>query len=341
MGQTLKMNPAYTCVAVNKNRLHIRAGPWSGPIYHIEDTDADGILGMIAEKLTGTFSVNELLDGFTNEQCEQILSVLNELRDENFVLDTEASLTSAETTGYVSIADQFSETAFDRLENDQLLVINFGAIGQMVVDDIVRCGVQQINYIAGSQEDNLSIPELDGVEGYGLDDIELLIEASDFVIYTEDEPHPNVTRRVNERCAETGTEWTSGRVIGFDGFVGPTVVPGETACYNCFRQRMFANIESPDAYEAMMNVEPSRSIVPSFARIVAGELTLDVLNHLTNGRAFSLGRIIHHDFRNLSVESNDVLRLPRCDVCQEIPDGLGHQEHVTMDQIVEEVLEND
>ena len=72
------------------------------------------------------------------------------------------------------------------------------------------------------------------------------VAGSDFAIGCVDQGMSNVMYRLNRACLQAGVRWTSGSVSAFEGIVGPTVTPFETACYLCYRMRAVACTENPE-----------------------------------------------------------------------------------------------
>src|SRR5262249_33853680 len=64
-----------------------------------------------------------------------------------------------------------------------------------------------------------------------------IVAGSDFVIGCVDQSRSNVMYRLNRACLQAGIRWCAGSVSGFEGIVGPTVTPFESACYLCYRMR--------------------------------------------------------------------------------------------------------
>lgn len=110
-----------------------------------------------------------------------------------------------------------------------------------------------------------------------------------------------------------------GQIRGFDGIIGPAIFPGETACYECFHERMLSNIPNIGGYRALEYEKEENSLatasLPMFSRAVAGYLSLDVLYLLSYGIGYTSGRVVTVNSLDLSTEVNEVLKLPRCDAC--------------------------
>jgi ribosomal protein S12 methylthiotransferase accessory factor len=115
----------------------------------------------------------------------------------------------------------------------------------------------------------------------------------------------------------------SGHLDGLDAVIGPAVVPGETACWNCCRLRRLANSLHPSeerALQASLLAERprrrARTHLSPTAGLLGHALALAALDLCVAPRAAPLaGRILVRNLLDLSTSVHAVLRLPSCDVC--------------------------
>ncbi|WP_437752997.1 TOMM precursor leader peptide-binding protein [Sorangium sp. So ce1389] len=115
----------------------------------------------------------------------------------------------------------------------------------------------------------------------------------------------------------------SAHLDGLDAVIGPAVVPGETACWNCYRLRRLATsrrAEADHAVQAALLAErPGRRArtylapVPAF---LGHAVALAAVELLVRRRASRLaGRFLVQNLVNAEVSSHAVLRMPWCPVC--------------------------
>lgn len=126
----------------------------------------------------------------------------------------------------------------------------------------------------------------------------------------------------NRRCLDDRTTWLA--LLPCDGRVapvGPLFVPGETACYDCFRIRR----ASTSGYaEEFWSLEGSPGEAPDalpLRRAVAGIAGWLVLRWLV-GRDASLPGVVHalEIGSSLTVAAHHVWRVPRCPSCSDAAD---------------------
>lgn len=110
---------------------------------------------------------------------------------------------------------------------------------------------------------------------------------------------------------------------GLDAVIGPAVVPGETACWNCCRLRRLANsdqILADHALHASLLAERpgrrARTYLSPTAGLLGHALARAALGLLVEPRASPLaGRLLVRSLVKLTTSLHPVLRLPWCDVC--------------------------
>jgi ribosomal protein S12 methylthiotransferase accessory factor len=132
---------------------------------------------------------------------------------------------------------------------------------------------------------------------------------------------------------EAGLTSIFASLVGLEAFVGPVVVPGKTACWNCFRLRLLANAEQPKAAHAVQEWARQRrfrsyqraGLAPA-APLVGHLLALEALK-LISGYAPSqlIGCVLIQDLLTLEGHRHAVMPMPRCAVCGGAK-ALGHDE---------------
>jgi bacteriocin biosynthesis cyclodehydratase domain-containing protein len=123
----------------------------------------------------------------------------------------------------------------------------------------------------------------------------------------------------NRRCLRESTPWLA--VLPCDGRVapvGPLFVPGETACYDCFRIRRASTCGYAEEF---WSLEASPAEAPDalpVRRAVAGIASWLVLRWLV-GQDPSLPGVVHvfEVGSSLTLAVHHVWRVPRCPSCSE------------------------
>lgn len=335
----LRVNPAVVLVAEGPDKIHFRAGPWSGPMSTLRDRDGDGALEDLVAFLTGDQRTDEYLATLEPEARAQVSAILSQLLDKNLVQPQNSGDAPTHAAGYVPLNRWSDAATYERVRSTSVLIVSTGRIGEMVRDDLIEYGVEDVRTLdvigdAGSDDRTQSV---------ALDDLPDALEDVDLMVYAGDRPYPDLLERLNRQALEAGTEWVSGQVIGFDGIVGPFVYPEYTACYNCFKERLYASLSDPDSYRTVERARNASTIgtLPNFARVVAGLLVTEAVTYLATGVGFTAGRVIQYDFHDLSVETDEVLQLPRCADCGISPVADADQSGTKIEQVVDDIVLED
>jgi bacteriocin biosynthesis cyclodehydratase domain-containing protein len=123
----------------------------------------------------------------------------------------------------------------------------------------------------------------------------------------------------NETALRTGAPWLA--VLPFDGrfaAIGPLFVPGETACYECYRIRRASNLAYPEEFWALER-EPRRAPnAPALVSTVAGLAAIVAVRWLVERDASLPGILVALELGGLpTLTAHHVYRVPRCPACSD------------------------
>lgn len=334
------VNPAFVPVTVDENTVHLRAGPWDGAKYTIDDDDEEGRLAAFVRALDGDTHVSDVLARF--DAPGELEEFLRHLYRKNVVIDAADSAVDRRLHGHLTLSQETSRGDADRLRESSVLVVGGGRMAEGVAADLADAGVGEVTYGGVGERGRRPFEGDDRVTGSDAD-LDDLVAAADFAVAAVDHHRAALLDELNRTAVRTATPWMVGRVQGIDGQVGPLVVPGETSCYDCFRTRRLTNLDDPerfDGYErqgADSPGEPLGSFAP-YGRVVGGYVALDAINYLASGYGLTAGRLMNVDLATFEVDVNEVLRLPRCDVCgideDETPE---HDEYLTVQNLLDDL----
>jgi bacteriocin biosynthesis cyclodehydratase domain-containing protein len=144
--------------------------------------------------------------------------------------------------------------------------------------------------------------------------------ALDCVVATSDFGGAVLMRQWNEFAVEHRHAFFPVVLQDLIGYIGPLVVPGETACYECLRGRQNANFEDPASRRAAESSAYAGQAVAGAHPIMAsvlGELAAFELIKLYGLRRplWRPGTLVEVGFLASRTTSRTVLKLPRCPVC--------------------------
>jgi bacteriocin biosynthesis cyclodehydratase domain-containing protein len=152
----------------------------------------------------------------------------------------------------------------------------------------------------------------------GEDALLVALDGADLLVVCPEHPRVSLLRLVNRVCLERHLTWTSARTLGARVEVGPTVVPGDTACHACYEQRRQSNdptyLEGAERAErlALADADTGRLAVDVADGILAAE-ALKLLGGFS--RPITYGTLFTLDLLTLESGLHPVLKIPRCSVC--------------------------
>jgi thiazole/oxazole-forming peptide maturase SagC family component len=149
---------------------------------------------------------------------------------------------------------------------------------------------------------------------------ELDPSASTCIVGTSDFGGAQLLRPWNRFCVERGCHFLPVLLQDLIGYVGPLVVPRETACFECARARQNSLMPNPAEARLLEQVafegQGVNGFHPAMAWIV-GDIAAVELTKIYGGFVprNGLGKLIEINLLGPQLTEHRVLKLPRCEVC--------------------------
>jgi bacteriocin biosynthesis cyclodehydratase domain-containing protein len=149
------------------------------------------------------------------------------------------------------------------------------------------------------------------------------LHGANVVLGCLDRGHASLTYKLNRASLAAGIPCCYGEVSAFEGVIGPTVIPQESACYLCYQMRLVACADDPqDAFSALQyndrrgaDDSARRENLPFCTGMVGNMMALEAFKALVGGRSSTVGGIIAFDFTRARASRHTVLRKPWCPAC--------------------------
>lgn len=142
---------------------------------------------------------------------------------------------------------------------------------------------------------------------------------TDLILAASDFGGPQLMQDWNEYCVGQGTLFMPVVLNRGQGTVGPLVIPGESACYECLRARENANMENP---ERVREIEAEafkgqlfNAYHPAMAAAVGNIAALELIKFFDLPWAWKKSSIINVDLLTNHLRVSTVWKVPRCPVC--------------------------
>lgn len=349
----LRLHPSYYIIRMDENRVQLRRE--DGHIVIIEcEGKADFIIELL-EHLDGSNTVDNLILTLNSskEEIEPILKLLKEKK----VLKEEVEKMNRSVQGLQEIINYqqllfFSHFTKDenglqkRIGNSRVTILGTEELSLELLRNLSTSGIKRIKLAVlktanrkqsfietkvgkefiGRLAPEIEIFKLKISESKFKDDIENLVENCDLTIVCHQFHAPNVDEVINEVAIRKVRKWLKCGITGTEGYIGPTVIPYETACDKCYQLRLQGNIQHYEEYLAFQKYLRERSdrkpfgylfpFITTIAALAAWE-AVKVLIHSEDTILFPLtyGRQIVINFNDMSIKMYKVLKIPKCPVC--------------------------
>jgi oxazoline/thiazoline synthase len=125
---------------------------------------------------------------------------------------------------------------------------------------------------------------------------------------------------VNAACLRAGLPWMLVRPHGLVLMLGPHLVPGQTGCWECLRQRWAENEPLENFVAALTPTrdrpQRARATLTPLTAALAGLLAAELPVLAARGQSERVtGRLVALDSRDLTISHHQLVRQPQCPAC--------------------------
>lgn len=344
------LNPHNKYIVCGDDELVVKHGVRSSFSIHLHDSGNKRILGKVIKYLKALKAPVSLEEILENEDLQKIdkndMSVLIEtFIDRRILINADEDI----LTSYLgSILNGHT-----KLSGKRIGVLGVGALGSRIirhiadfcVGHITFCDNRKVNhqkeYRFWDMDLSLFEPNIPHVEimrsyltkrGYttftslecSIEDKKALalFQDTDFVIVNSEYLSPLLFHTANRLALGTGKSWLSVYTDGSAAVISPLFSPGETLCYSEFEMQVEAGVLHKDEYllykDYIMENDSASStsfVLPTILDIVSSYTTYAVAKFLIGADSPISERAVFIDFEDLSIDYQNILRLPRCPSC--------------------------
>ena len=305
------------------------------------------IINLCAQKIEPKVLVNTLDSKYSLEDIHLCLEALRKfgIIEEDLFYPNKRF---AKQVAFISeLTGSFSE-AIDlqkRIENSKIAIFGVGGIGSWVVNGLAQIGIGEIRICDPDivSETNLNrqlhftsadigkpkvsvlktrIPD-SNILTYTArvsnnEDLEEIIQDTNFIVNCADFPSVQETTKIIDSYARRlGIAYTiAGGYNMHLGMVGPIIVPGFTACFDCFLRTQKEN-DPLSKLKVVKDVEDSGNLGP-IAGAIANIQVMEILKYIINRGEHNFNRFAEIDFLSLRIDWRDYDKHPECYVCNKV-----------------------
>lgn len=209
------------------------------------------------------------------------------------------------------------------LANKTLVVLDVGTLSQFIVRSLSLAGFKDVRTIPHRVVDyadsSRTVGGLASDEPISTELFAHLPASYDCLVMASDFGTSPVFHEVNRFCVEQERKFFPVTIQNMIGYIGPLVIPGETACYECLHRRIQSNLPDPEMSRAIEshNFRQQRIVShhPLMLSALADLAAFELLRYFSDVLDYDPGTLLEVPFLARRMESRRVLKLPRCSTC--------------------------
>ena len=222
-----------------------------------------------------------------------------------------------------------------RLNQVRVAILGVNHISRQLVSSVTAAGMTNVHVVDYPPLRNVSLFEggehvqtsrwSSAVEPIGYDNWVTRIEAEPFdcLVATSDFGGLHLLRQWNTLCLERGRHFLPVVLQDMVGYVGPSVIPGETACFDCFLSRLDSNrTADSQGYASEIAAFAGQHVAglhPSMASVLGDIAAIELTKFYSRGLPlWKTGAVTEVNLLAGRMNSRKVLRVPRCKACSNL-----------------------
>ncbi|MEU8956515.1 TOMM precursor leader peptide-binding protein [Streptomyces sp. NPDC048518] len=321
-----RVRRSFSVVGHSPDVVELRTGVWNAKSYTLTDDSRSGKLFNLVSGLDGTLSRRDLAkrEGVSRVEVEALVDHLYGLDaiEEgpssalDAYLDTMATLGGR---GQTPVAEGVVLLGDTELAERTAALLPHDVAGDVLIpgpDHPVRARLDAL--APAVLHDGLAFDEA----------VEILAPwRGRYLLLAERTVDPVRAQVLNRLTRAAGISWTYAAVDGPFLFVGPTMVAGRSACFECFETRVTMNLRESAGYqrykEALVRSAVHAGAPPVYGPVQAllcSHLALEATNYLSCGSTFTIEQVLGCYLPSMEISYQSVLPLPGCAGCGPVPE---------------------
>ncbi|WHZ29309.1 MAG: hypothetical protein OJF51_004111 [Nitrospira sp.] len=276
--------------------------------------------------------IRRLFTGSSSKLADKIIQQL--LSRRLLVEDTERTWSINRTENAFDVFNwqlgEVTDLVIDRLTQVRITIIGVNVISKHLVMALEASGCQNISVLDHPAHRNQDFRTSDGITSHH-NWPEMYVQPKvwsdncpadlgDCLIATSDYGERQALSHWNTVCLTQGIHFLPVTIRNMVGYVGPMVIPGETACYECLIYRQLSHSLFPDAEQCIDRfTSKGRTVTgfhPSMAVIVGAVAAFEIFKFYGFPEsAREPGSLLDINLLGGSMTRRTVLKMPRCQSC--------------------------
>ncbi|MBI5030473.1 MAG: TOMM precursor leader peptide-binding protein [Chloroflexi bacterium] len=222
-----------------------------------------------------------------------------------------------------------------RLNAVRIAIVGVNYVSHQLANSLTRTGMTNIKVIDYPLLRNLALFDRHGIlhsaewrapiepVAYDAWSPQVASNSFDCLVATSDFGGLRLMRQWNALCIEQGRHFLPIVLQDMIGYIGPSMIPGETACFECFLARLDSNFSGDTTkYQSELNAFEGQHLAgfhPSMASILGDLATIELTKFYSRALPlWKVGSVMEINLLAGRIDSRKVLRVPRCPACSNL-----------------------
>jgi len=292
---------------------------------------AEIVAHVMSATLGATADVDEICDSFAAPDRQGVRELIDELAQRRILVgEDDPAAEAGEPEGPLEIFYwHFGQTRAlvgERLNSARVAIVGVNGVSHALVSCLAASGIADVDVVDDPLLRNLRLFDCDGnlraegwpaaaaptaSDGWELDDVGCVVATSDFGGAT-------LMRRWNAFCLDRGCHFLPVVLQDLIGYVGPLVVPGETACFECMSVRWNSNLDGDESRWELLGFDTQDVIGyhPALATALGAIAAFELTKFYGIRLPFSVvGRLLEINLLTMQMTPHRIFKVPRCPAC--------------------------
>ena len=311
-----QFSPGLTMIPYSMDRVEFRRGVWNAESTILEDDDATGTLWPVLDLLNQGCEPSEIVSkipGLTRGALDDVVSHLITIG----VLVQEDAESGSSVKAVRSVWVFSDEAAL----SDQIRwILDEEGLQVTVIDNDTQPSSQLFASLHLGESTDELLMEQQALEVASARDT----AADPFLIVALAQNNPAMLRTLDLLARRAGLAWLHAVVDGPALYVGPFIVPGVTASYRTFEQRVAMNLRERQSYLSWMRaaaadkVKTGSSAMRASARtLLAAHTAYEAANIARGGLYATRNKVLSVYLPTMEIAFNDVLPMAKFDAASQ------------------------
>ena len=315
----------------------------------IKRFEVDGLTKYIIEETKKERNLGELMSALDSKHLQEaVRSSISALEEAGILMVYKKEKTNGIYEKQIAFLDELTKShaeALDlqsKIENSTVAVFGVGGIGTWIVNGLFQIGVGHIKI---SDPDEVSLSNLNRQLYFSVADVgkpkvevmhsklrdakiscfrkmvrpdenlEDIAVGCDFLVNCADTPSISETSEVIHTYSQRHRipYSVAGGYNMHLGMVGPIIIPGETACFECFLKHQ-KDSDHFSQLEKIKDIEQTGNLGP-IAGVIANLHVMEIFKYITGLGSINKNRFAEIDFMDFSIEWKEFRRREDCRNC--------------------------